>query len=107
MGTDGLWSSPSMNLFEETLFAVNLYGLDGEMGLKLATLYGARALGIANETGSLETGKWADFALVEVAPGAPGESPEMEILEAAANSGVAMTVVGGELRYDRIGDYRG
>jgi hypothetical protein len=42
-----------------------------------------------------------------VAPGAPGESPEMEILEAAANSGVAMTVVGGELRYDRIGDYRG
>ena len=107
MGTDGLWSSPSMNLFEETLFAVNLYGLDGEMGLKLATLYGARALGIADETGSFETGKWADFALVEAAPGAPGESPEMEVLEAAANSGVAMTVVGGELRYDRIGDYRG
>ena len=107
MGTDGLWSSPSMNLFEETLFAVNLYGLDGEMGLKLATLYGARALGIADETGSFETGKWADFALVEAVPGAPGESPEMEILEAAANSGVTMTVVGGELRYDRIGDYRG
>ena len=107
MGTDGLWSSPSMNLFEETLFAVNLYGLDGEMGLKLATLYGARALGIADETGSFETGKWADFALVEAAPGAPGESPEMEILEAAANSGVAMTVVGGELGYDRIGDHMG
>ena len=107
MGTDGLRSSPSMNLFEETLFAVNLYGLDGEMGLKLATLYGARALGIADETGSFETGKWADFALVEAAPGAPGESPEMEILEAAANSGVAMTVVGGELEYDRIGDHRG
>ena len=96
-----------MNLFEETLFAVNLYGLDGEMGLKLATLYGARALGSADEMGSLETGKWADFALVEAAPGASGESPEMEVLEAAANSGVAMTVVGGELRYDRIGDYRG
>jgi aminodeoxyfutalosine deaminase len=107
MGTDGLWSSPSMNLFEETLFAVNLYGLDGEMGLKLATLCGARALGIADETGSLEPGKWADFALVEAAPGGPGESPEMGVLEAAANSAVAMTVVGGELRYDRIGDYRG
>ena len=107
MGTDGLWSSPSMNLFEETLFAVNLYGLDGEMGLKFATLCGARALGIADETGSLETGKWADLALVEAAPGGPGESPEMGVLEAAANSAVAMTVVGGELRYDRIGDYRG
>ena len=107
MGTDGLWSSPSMNLFEETFFAIKLYGLDGEMGLKLATLYGARALRIADETGSLETGKWADFALVEAVPGEPGESPEMEVLEAAANSGVMMTVVGGELVYDRIRDSAG
>lgn len=96
-----------MNLFEETLFAVKLYGLDGEMGLKLATLYGARALGIADETGSLETGKWADFALVEAVPGEPDESPEMEVLEAAANSGVMVTVVGGELVYDRITDRSG
>ena len=29
MGTDGLWSSPSMNLFEETLFAVELHGMTG------------------------------------------------------------------------------
>jgi cytosine/adenosine deaminase-related metal-dependent hydrolase len=107
MGTDGLWSSPSMNLFEEALFAVNLHGFDGETGLRLATLYGARALGIADETGSLETGKWADFALVEAVPGEPGESPEMEVLEAAANGGVAVTVVGGELVYDRIGDSTG
>ena len=28
MGTDGLWSSPSMNLFEETLFAVELHGFN-------------------------------------------------------------------------------
>src|ERR687894_2170537 len=27
MGTDGLWSSPSMNLFEETLFAVEMHGM--------------------------------------------------------------------------------
>ena len=46
MGTDGLWSSPSMNLFEETLFAVDLHGMDGATGLELATLGGARALGI-------------------------------------------------------------
>ena len=69
MGTDGLWSSPSMNLFEETLFAVDLHGLDGATGLELATLGGARALGIEDETGSIEAGKWADLALVEVAPG--------------------------------------
>ena len=107
MGTDGLWSSPSMNLFEETLFAVELHGLNGETGLKLATLYGARALGIADETGSLETGKWSDFALVETVPSETGESPEMEVLEAAADGGVAATVVGGEPVYDRTGDGTG
>ncbi len=107
MGTDGLWSSPSMNLFEETLFAVRLYGLDGEVGLKLSTLYGAMALGISDETGSLETGKWADFALVEAEPGEPGESPEMEVLEAAAGGRVAVTVVGGEPVCDRTGSGTG
>jgi len=107
MGTDGLWSSPSMNLFKETLFAVKLYGLDGEVGLKLSTLYGAKALGISDETGSLETGKWADFTLVEATPGEPGESPEMEVLEAAAGGSVAVTVVGGEPVCDRTGSSTG
>src|SRR5919112_3063793 len=68
MGTDGLWSSPSMNLFEETMFAVDLHGLDGATGLELPTLGGARALGIEDETGSIEPGKWADLALIEDSP---------------------------------------
>ena len=101
MGTDGLWSSPSMNLFEETMVAVGLHGVSGAMGLELATLGGARALGIAGETGSLEPGKWADLAVVEVAP-ADGD-PEREVLEAAAGGGVAATVVGGDLIYNRGG----
>jgi 5-methylthioadenosine/S-adenosylhomocysteine deaminase len=102
MGTDGLWSSPSMNLFEETLFAAKLHGFDGETGLKLATLFGARALGVEEETGSLEAGKWADFAVVEAAPSGASESPEMEILEAAAAGEVAATVVGGKLVHNRL-----
>ncbi len=68
MGTDGLWSSPSMNLFEETLFAVELHGMSGAAGLELATLGGARALGIEAETGTLDAGKWADLAVVETSP---------------------------------------
>src|ERR671913_2209236 len=36
MGTDGLWSSPSMNLFEETLFAVELHGMSGAAGASAA-----------------------------------------------------------------------
>jgi aminodeoxyfutalosine deaminase len=102
MGTDGLWSSPSMNLFEETLFATRLHGMSGETGLALATLSGARALGVEGETGSLATGKYADFAVVEATPGRSGASLEMEVLEAAAGGGVAATAVGGELVYDRV-----
>jgi cytosine/adenosine deaminase-related metal-dependent hydrolase len=105
MGTDGLWSSPSMNLFEETLFAVKLHGFDGATGLRLATLEGARALGIEVETGSLEAGKWADLAVIEVDPG--GEDPEREVLEAAAGGGVAATVVSGNSVYDRVQDTTG
>jgi cytosine/adenosine deaminase-related metal-dependent hydrolase len=102
MGTDGLWSSPSMNLFEETLFATRLHGMSGEMGLTLATLSGARALGVQGETGSLARGKHADFAVVEAAPGRSGASPAMEVLEAAAGGGVMATAVGGELVHDRV-----
>ena len=103
MGTDGLWSSPSMNLFEETTFAARLHGLDGETALMLATLGGARALRIEREAGSLEMGKWADLAVVEAMPEETSVSPEMEVLEAAAGGGVAATVVGGEPVHDRLG----
>ncbi|MBA3610757.1 MAG: amidohydrolase family protein, partial [Rubrobacter sp.] len=98
MGTDGLWSSPSMNLFEETLFAVRLHGLDGATGLRLATLEGARALNIGGATGSLEAGKWADLAVVRVDDGAQAA---LDVLESAAGGGVEATVVGGNLIYNR------
>ncbi len=99
MGTDGLWSSPSMNLFAETLFALELHGFDGGVGLRLATLGGAEALGIDEEVGSLEAGKWADFAVVETLPG--DDDPGREVLESAAGGGVTTTVIGGNLIYNR------
>jgi aminodeoxyfutalosine deaminase len=106
MGTDGLWSSPSMNLFEETLFAVKLHGFDGATGLELATLGGARALGIEAETGSLEVGKWADLVVIETLP--TSGDPEREVLEVAAGGGgVAATVVSGNPIYDRVQDTAG
>ena len=91
-----------MNLFEETLFAVKLHGFDGETGLRLATLFGAQALGIEGETGSLEKGKYADFAVIETVPSRSGASPEMEALEAAAGGEVVATAVSGDLLYERV-----
>ena len=105
MGTDGLWSSPSMNLFEETLFAVKLHGISGATGLALATLEGARALGVEAETGSLEVGKWADLAVIETLPG--NGDPEREVLEVAAGGGVAATLAGGNPIYDQVQDATG
>jgi len=99
IGTDGLWSSPSLNVFEETRFAVDLHGFDGATGLELATLGGARTLGVGDEVGSLEAGKWADLAVVDVVP-ADGD-PERDVIEAAAGGGVAATVAGGRLIYNR------
>ena len=99
MGTDGLWSSPSMNLFEETMAAARLHGFDGVTALRLATLEGARVMGAEHETGSLEPGKWADFAVVEVEP--DGSDGELAVLEAAAGGGVAATVAGGDVIYNR------
>jgi cytosine/adenosine deaminase-related metal-dependent hydrolase len=101
MGTDGLWSSPSMNLFEETLFAMRLYGLSAAAGLELATLGGAQVLGIESGTGTLEVGKWADLAVVETSQ--EDGDPERSALEAAAGGGVAATVVGGDMIYNRLG----
>ena len=99
MGTDGLWSSPSMNLFEETMVAVRLHGFDGASALRLATLEGARVLGAEHQTGSLEPGNWADFAVVEALPN--GSDAELSVLEAAAGGGVAATVAGGDVIYNR------
>ncbi len=99
MGTDGLWSSPSMNLFEETMVAVRLHGFDGATTLRLATLEGARIMGLEHETGSLEAGKWADLAVVEDVAG--GTDPELAVVEAAAGGGVVATVVGGDVIYNR------
>src|SRR5215218_4715753 len=101
MGTDGLWSSPSMNLFEETLFAVELHGMSGAAGLELATLGGARALGIEAGRGTLEVGKWADLAVVETLQ--EDGDRERGVLEAAAGGEVAATVVGGNMIYNRLG----
>ncbi|MCA3747578.1 MAG: N-ethylammeline chlorohydrolase, partial [Rubrobacter sp.] len=52
--------------------------------------------------GSLEVGKWADLAVVEVLPG-EGADPAREVLEAAAGGGVVATAVGGRFLYDRSG----
>lgn len=67
LGTDSLASSPSLSIWEEAAYANALHTSAGEAPapdelLRLATLDGADALGLAHELGSLEPKKLARFA---------------------------------------------
>ncbi|MCX7069653.1 MAG: TRZ/ATZ family hydrolase [Gammaproteobacteria bacterium] len=76
VGTDGAASNNDLDLLAETRTAALLAkGASGDpravpaaTALKLATLNGARALGIDNETGSLAVGKSADFIAIDLSP---------------------------------------
>jgi cytosine/adenosine deaminase-related metal-dependent hydrolase len=67
LGTDSLASSPSLAVWDEAVYAETLHTAAGEPPtptelLRLATLGGADALGLADELGSLEPGKLAALA---------------------------------------------
>jgi cytosine/adenosine deaminase-related metal-dependent hydrolase len=72
LGTDSLASSPSLSVWDEATYAAELHARAGEPPtpaemLRLATLGGADALGLAHELGSLEPGKLARFASAALA----------------------------------------
>ncbi len=65
LGTDSLASNPDLDILAEARFVHAKYpDFPGDSLLKMITLSGAEALGWANETGSLEPGKSADFVVV-------------------------------------------
>lgn len=74
LGTDGAASNNDLDLFGEMRTAALLgkavagdaAALPAHRVLRMATLNGARALGLDRETGSLETGKWADITAVDL-----------------------------------------
>lgn len=74
LGTDGSSSNNNMNMFEE----INLAALVNKAveeeptvipaytALKMATINGAKALGLENEIGTLEKGKKADMIMIDL-----------------------------------------
>jgi cytosine/adenosine deaminase-related metal-dependent hydrolase len=65
LGTDGLASNPDLDLLAEARFVRRRHpDVAGDVLLHMATLAGAEALGWADETGSLEPGKSADFVVL-------------------------------------------
>ena len=65
VGTDSRASNPDLNLLAELCFIKKRYpSLPAETILRLGTLSGAEALGLAAHAGSLTTGKWADMIAI-------------------------------------------
>jgi 5-methylthioadenosine/S-adenosylhomocysteine deaminase len=98
-------------MFEELRAAVSFArarerrpdAMTATQALELATLGSARALGLADEIGSLEPGKHADLAVVslEGSPFLPWEDPAAAVVLGGSPQRVAATLVGGEIRYER------
>lgn len=74
LATDGVKENNNLDLFEEMKFAsllqkvhhLNAELMPAEETLRLATIYGAKAIGLDHEIGSLEAGKKADIVLVNL-----------------------------------------
>ena len=69
LGTDSLASSPTLNLWDEMRFAHKVHRRSGVTTrdiFHMATLGGAKALGMDQEIGSLEPGKKADIIAISL-----------------------------------------
>lgn len=74
LGTDGAASNNDLDMWEEMDLAAKLHKVStgdpkivsAEQAFEMATIRGARALHLENITGSLETGKRADIAIVDL-----------------------------------------
>ncbi len=111
LGTDSPASTPSFDMFEELRAAIFLArarerrpdALTAAEALALATLGSARALGLADEVGSLEPGKRADLVVcsLEGSPFLPWEDPAAAVVLGGSPQRVTATLVDGEIRYER------
>jgi len=111
IGTDSAVSNNTHDLFEEMRFgllvqrAINkdAVAVTAETMLNIATLGGARALGLDAQVGSLTPGKRADIIAIDLggAHAVPATDPYHALLYTTRASDVIATYVDGELLYDR------
>ncbi|BBO69234.1 N-ethylammeline chlorohydrolase [Desulfosarcina alkanivorans] len=105
LGTDGCASNNNLDLFGEMDTAAKLHKLTtgnpttlgAGSALSMATIDGARAIGLADRIGSLEIGKQADVIILEArAPHlTPLYHPESHIVYAACGADVRHVLVAG------------
>ncbi|MGA8905925.1 MAG: amidohydrolase [Candidatus Bathyarchaeia archaeon] len=110
LGTDGAASNNSLDMFETMKVCALLHKahrwdptvLNAQTVLDLATIQGAKALGVEREIGSLEPGKRADIILVDAKspnmnPVYGAETVISDLVYSASAANVATTIVDGQI----------
>jgi 5-methylthioadenosine/S-adenosylhomocysteine deaminase len=107
LGTDGCASNNNLDLFMEMDTAAKLHKvntlnpivLDAQTTLRMATIQGAKALGLGQITGSLEPGKNADVIVVDIRKPhlTPMYNATSHMVYAARGSDVTTSIVNGRV----------
>jgi 5-methylthioadenosine/S-adenosylhomocysteine deaminase len=107
LGTDGCASNNDLDLFKEMDTAAKLHKvnaldptlMDADTVLRMATVEGARAIGLDLAIGSLEVGKQADVVVIDAYRPhlVPVYNPVSHIVYAAQGSDVRDVIVGGRI----------
>lgn len=107
LGSDGCASNNNLDLFQEMDFAAKLHKvklldptvMDAPTVLRMATIEGAKAIGLGREIGSLEIGKQADLIIIDTnSPHlTPMYNPISHIVYAGQGSDVRDVIIAGRL----------
>ncbi len=107
LGTDSLASNTSLSLWDEMRHLYTSHSdserVTPDTILRMATLGGAKGLGLASTTGSIEVGKEADLISVNWRRNRP-DDPAADLIEQTQNSDIRMVMVGGKILLDRAPD---
>ena len=109
LGSDSVASNNTMDMFEEMRFAVltqraansRFDAMTAKQAVDMATIQGARALGMDHQISSLTPGKLADIAVVNLnaIPNQPAFDPLSALVYSVSARDVDETIVGGETVY--------
>lgn len=110
IGTDGPASNNSLNMFKEMYLATGLQklsnddpsALEANIVLQMATLGGAKAMGLSN-CDILDVGKDADIIMIDMS--LPNMRPihniEKNLVYSGSNQNILMTMVNGNILYEK------
>lgn len=111
VGTDGQGSGNNLDMFEAMKMAALLQGgihenedkIESKDAIKMATINGAKMLGIDKKVGSIDKGKLADIIIVDIAPSLdnikmlPNNNIISNLVYNTAGSNAITTIVNGKI----------